>query len=109
MKMGRWIVISGVDSEAGVEALAINLARELAIRHSVLLWEICPASERSAKTPADVLPYRDSFSPAMTQNFLRDRQAGFCRLQGFPVESPETLFSLMKSAFDFVLVNAQPL
>src|SRR5262249_23088318 len=103
---GRWILVSGIDSEAGIDSFTGRLTQELALQHHVLLWDIPSLFVKNGKTSHDLMPYRNSFSANLLRNFLSQggQSVKILRsaLEGTAAEQKE-LCALLRSAFDYVV------
>ena len=108
---GRWIMVSRMPSVGTAEILTTALALELASRHQVLVWDVSSPSIKETKTFQDLAPYRKMFSKTFLRNFLSRPSLSMQTLQGPLINEPEIqkeTLSLLKSAFDYLLVLAPP-
>lgn len=104
--MGRWWVISALRPEGCSAAYAYRLAAGLAQQATVLFWDVKGAIDPSAKTLAQIYPFRDSFTETLLQNYLKEEAHAMGVLRGQADERGSGLFAWLKSCFDYCVIAA---
>ncbi len=102
----RWIVISALEERRSSAAYAHELACALGRQQAVLFWDIESHFLSTAKTLAQIYPFRESFSTPLLRNYLKEEPHRISTLRGPSNEQTSGLFAWIKSCFDFSVIAA---